>query len=63
MIFIFSSSSYSFGHTNDNDRYELGDIELLPNKYAFLNEPERIVTGEFSIGLPIGDKKYGFEQR
>ena len=45
---------------NDNDRYALGDIEFWPIKYAFLNEPERIVTGALSIGLPTGDKKYGF---
>jgi hypothetical protein len=68
MIFIFSSSSNSFGHKvgdpfsktgNDNDRYALGDIEFGPNKYAFLNEPERIVTGAFSIGLPNGEKNLG----
>ena len=71
MIFIFSSSSNSFGHKvgdsfsdtgNDNDRYALGDIEFWPIKYAFLNEPERIVTGALSIGLPTGDKKYGFRE-
>lgn len=45
---------------NDNDRYAVGDIELWPIKYAFLNEPETIVTGALSIGLPTGDKKYGF---
>jgi hypothetical protein len=56
MIFIFSSPSNSFGHKNDNDRYELGDIELCPNKYAFLNEPERIVAGALSINLPTGHK-------
>jgi hypothetical protein len=60
MIFILSSSSNSFHNKNDNDRYELGDIDLWPNKYAFLNEPEKVVTGAFNIGLPTKDKKYGF---
>jgi hypothetical protein len=59
-IYFFSSPSNLFGHKNDNDRYELRDIELWPNKYAFLNEPKKIVTGAFNIGLPTGDKKYGF---
>ena len=45
---------------DDNDRYALGDIEFWPIKYAFLTDPERIVTGALSIGLPTGDKKYGF---
>ena len=70
--FEFASSwgdDYNFGSEifipfsdtgNDNDRYALGDIEFWPIKYAFLNEPERIVTGALSIGLPTGDKKYGF---
>ena len=35
-----------------DDRYALGDIELWPIKYAFLNQPERILTGVLSIGLP-----------
>lgn len=45
---------------NDNDRYAIGDIEFWPIKYAFLNEPERIITSALSIGLPTGNKKYGF---
>jgi hypothetical protein len=45
---------------NDNDRYAVGDIEFWPIKYAFLNEPETIMTGALSIGLPTGDKKNGF---
>jgi hypothetical protein len=72
--FEFASSwgdDYNFGSEifipfsdtgNDNDRYALGDIEFWPIKYAFLNEPERIVTGALSIGLPTGDKKYGFRE-
>lgn len=44
----------------DDNRYGLGDIELLPIKYAFLNQPETILTGAMSISLPTGDKTYGF---
>ncbi len=45
---------------NDDNRYALGDIELWPIKYAFLNQRERILTGVFSIGLPTGNKTQGF---
>jgi len=45
---------------NDDNRYALGDIELWPIKYAFINQPERILTGVLSIGLPTGDKTHGF---
>ena len=44
----------------DENRYGLGDIELLPIKYAFLNQPETILTGAMSISLPTGDKTHGF---
>jgi hypothetical protein len=66
--FEFASSrgdDYNFGSEifipfsdtgNDNDRFALGYIEFWPIKYAFLNEPERIVTGALSIGLPTGKK-------
>ena len=45
---------------NDNNRYAIGDIEIWPIKYAFLNEPESVVTGALSIGLPTGNKTHGF---
>ena len=45
---------------NDDNRYALGDIELWPIKYAFLNEPESILTGALSIGLPTGNEDRGF---
>ena len=45
---------------NDDNRYALGDIELWPIKYAFINQRERIMTGVLSIGLPTGDKTHGF---
>ena len=40
-------------------QYGLGDIELQLIKYAFLNQPERILTGAFEIGLPTGDENRG----
>jgi hypothetical protein len=45
---------------NDDNRYALGDVEIWPIKYAFLNKPETILTGVMSIGLPTGNKKHGF---
>ena len=39
--------------------YGLGDIELQLIKYAFLNQPERILTGVFEIGLPTGNENLG----
>jgi hypothetical protein len=45
---------------NDNDRYAVGDIELWPIKYAFLNEAERVITAALSVGLPTGNKERGF---
>ena len=45
---------------NGDDRYALGDIEIWPIKYAFLNQPETILTGAMSISLPTGDKTYRF---
>ncbi|MFQ5672837.1 MAG: hypothetical protein ACE5G9_07070 [Nitrospinales bacterium] len=53
-IFIpFSNTGMSQG------QYELGDIELQAIKYAFINEPERILTGIFSVGLPTGNASRG----
>lgn len=53
-IFIpFSNTGIS------NDQWGLGDIEIQPIKYAFLNEPETILTGVFSVTLPTGDKSRG----
>lgn len=50
-----------FSNTGSGDnRYALGDIEIWPIKYAFLNQPETIMTGVLSIGLPTGDKTQGF---
>ena len=60
--FSFGSEfSIPFSDTGTNDnQYELGDIEIMPIKYAFLNQPETVLTGGISIGLPTGDGKKGF---
>lgn len=56
-----SEISISFSDKgNINDRYSLEDIEILPIKYAFINQPERILTGALSVGLPTGDDTNGF---
>ena len=53
-IFIpFSNTGTSNNHVG------LGDIEIQPIKYAFLNQPEKIVTGAFSLTLPTGDESRG----
>jgi len=53
-IFIpFSNTGTSRG------QYELGDIELQAIKYAFINDPEKILTGIFSVGLPTGNTSRG----
>ena len=45
--FSFGSEfSIPFSDTGTNDnQYELGDIEIMPIKYAFLNQPETVLTG------------------
>jgi hypothetical protein len=53
-IFIpFSNTGTSNNHVG------LGDIEIQPIKYAFLNQPETVVTGVFSLRLPTGDESRG----
>ena len=37
----------------------VGDIDLQLVKYAFLNEPETVITGLFGISLPTGNKSKG----
>lgn len=39
--------------------YGVGDIEIQPLKWAFINEPEMIATAALSFTLPTGSKKYG----
>ncbi len=59
--FSFGSEIFiPFSNTGtSNDHFGLGDIELQPIKYAFLNRPERVVTGAFSLLLPTGDESRG----
>jgi len=53
-IFIpFSNTGVS------NDKYGIGDIEIQPIKYAFLNEPETVLTGALSVALPTGSESRG----
>jgi hypothetical protein len=53
-IFIpFSNTGVS------NDKYGIGDIEIQPIKYAFLNEPETVFTGALSVALPTGSESRG----
>jgi hypothetical protein len=42
-----------------NGKYGLGDLEIQPIKYAFLNLPETVLTGAFSVSLPTGDESRG----
>ncbi len=44
--------------TPDN-HFGLGDIELQPIKYAFVNLPETVMTGAFSLSVPTGDEAHG----
>ena len=58
---VGSEFSIPFSDTGNKDnKYELGDIEILPIKYAFINQPETVLTGGISLGLPTGDGDKGF---
>ena len=53
-IFIpFSNTGVS------NDQFGIGDLEIQPIKYAFLNLPETVLTGAFSVTLPTGRRIQG----
>jgi hypothetical protein len=53
-IFIpFSNTGIS------NDQFGIGDLEIQPIKYAFVNLPETVLTGALSVALPTGDKSRG----
>ena len=45
-----------------NNHFGLGDIEIQPIKYAFLNQPEKIVTGAFSLTLRQETNPEGWEE-
>jgi len=42
-----------------NRDYGVGDIEIQPIKWAFINQPETIVTAALAFTLPTGSKKHG----
>jgi len=42
-----------------NNQFGLGDIEIQPLKYAFLNKSETVVTGVLNFTLPTGDESQG----
>jgi hypothetical protein len=53
-IFIpFSNTGVS------NDKYGIGDLEIQPIKYAFVNLPETVLTGALSLRLPTGSESRG----
>ena len=39
--------------------YGVGDLEIQPLKWAFINQPETIMTAVLSFTLPTGSKKHG----
>ncbi len=59
--FRFGSEIFiPFSNTGTStDQFGIGDIEIQPMKYAFLNKPETVVTGGFSLTLPTGDESRG----
>jgi len=40
-------------------QYEIGDIEIQPVKYAFINEPERVATFALGVEVPTGNEDRG----
>lgn len=47
------------GEDDEERRYGLGDIEIQPLKYAFINRPETILTGTVAITVPTGSQSRG----
>lgn len=43
----------------EKGRYGVGDVELWPLKYAFINRTEQIWTGVLAFTLPTGNKSKG----
>lgn len=44
---------------DDRDNLGIGDIEVWPLKYAFINQPDTVVTGVLSFELPTGSESRG----
>ena len=47
------------GQEGEDRKYGLGDITFQPIKYAFLNSPETIISGNIELTLPTGDESVG----
>lgn len=62
--FRFGSEIFiPFSNTGtSHNKFGLGDIEIQAIKYAFLNKPETIVMGAFSLILTTGDESKGLEE-
>jgi len=58
-IFIPLSNTGTSDARTSNDQFGLGDIEIQPIKYAFLNKPETVMTAAFDITLPTGNTSLG----
>jgi hypothetical protein len=57
---IGSEALIPFSNTGlDKGDYGIGDIELWPIKYAFINRPETIFSGVLSFKLPTGSESKG----
>ena len=44
-----------FSNSGINNEYGIGDIELWPIKYAFINDPQTIFTGVLNLNIPTGN--------
>ena len=44
---------------SDSRTVGIGDIQIRPIKYAFVNRPDLVMTTATAIGLPTGSKKRG----
>lgn len=58
IIIPFSNEGENDGHRV----YGVGDIEIQPLKYAFINRPETILTGMLAITPPTGSRSRGFSE-
>lgn len=45
--------------TPDENEQGIGDIEIRPIKYSFINRPDFVMSTATAIGLPTGDEDYG----
>lgn len=50
------------GENDGNRVYGVGDIEIQPLKFAFINRPETILTGMIAVTAPTGSRSRGFSE-